>query len=108
MKLDQLFAICLILTACIGLVHAVLWFLSLLSSMPILKFFSKLPQDIQWLQLISYASIMGPILFNIHPRLFTAPIVFIALAIFLYAKPRLKSEYERAKLKVDKTGQVNR
>lgn len=104
---DQFFAIVVVVTACFSLVHAVLWFLFLLSSMKTLKSFSKLSQNAQWLQLIAYASVMGPILFNIHTRLYMVPVVFVALGGFLYAKSKLKAEDERVTMKARKSSRIN-
>lgn len=104
---DQFFGIAVVVTACVGLVHVILWFLFLLSSMKVLKFFSKLSQNAQWLHLIAHATIMGPILFNIHTRLYMIPVVFVALGVFLYVKPKFKAEYERAMLKASKSGNIH-
>lgn len=103
---DQLLIIILMLTAGVGLLHAVIWFVFVIKSMPQAKFFSMLPKNAQYLQVCIYATLMGPVLFNILPRPYMAPVVFIALAIFLYAKPRLITEYERAKRKADKSSRI--
>lgn len=104
---DQFFTIAVVVTACVSLVHAILWFLFLLSNIKALKFLSKLSQNAQWLHLIAHATIMGPILFNMHTRLYMIPVVFVALGIFLYAKPKFKAEYERAMMKASKSGHIH-